>query len=290
MTGSVDDAYRACAVQVRQAGSSFYYGMRTLPAPKRRAIYAVYAWTRLCDDAVDDFEGEEAERRLTLAEDTYESALGQDWADAADPVSVALGDAVRRFGLSDRPFRALVRGMRMDLSPRAYQTFEDLELYCRRVAGAVGILCIEIFGYSDLRARKLAVQMGVALQITNILRDLREDALRGRIYLPVEDMRRYGVSADDVMGGTLSEAMVELLSKEAARAQARYDEANGLFSLVSADSCACLGLLYDVYSLTLNKIEQAGYDVWSRPVGLSAADKLRLLRDAAVGAKRPAVG
>jgi phytoene synthase len=273
----VASAYRACADRVRRAGSSFYYGMRLLPAAKRNAMYAVYAWSRICDDAVDDYEGIEAEQHLAQAQALYERALDDDWAAASNPVSVALGHAIRHFDLSDWPFRDLLDGMRMDLTPRVYPTVEEFELYCRRVAGTVGTLCVEIFGYTHPSAADRAVDLGIALQMTNIVRDLKEDLGRGRLYLPLTDLEASGVSIEEVFRGDPLPGLTGLVMRQVDRAHSYYAKAADLFEWVEPDSLACLRLLHGVYRLTLDKIEEVGYDVWHTRVSVTRAEKLRVL-------------
>ncbi len=273
----VEDAYQACARQVHQAGSSFYYGIRLLPPAKRNALYAVYAWSRICDDAVDDYEGEEAQRRLQAAADLYDRASGEGWAELEDPLGVAMGDAIRRFHLSDAPFRGLIEGMKMDLTRRRYETFADLEDYCQHVAGTVGVLCVEIFGFKDARARTLAVQLGVALQLTNIIRDLREDVGRGRLYLPRETLQTAGISPEEAMERPQALAWANTLARIGERARGYYRGAGELFDLIEPDSQACLQLLYDVYFRLLQKMEKIGYDVWTRQVRVSRHEKLGMI-------------
>jgi phytoene synthase len=273
----IADAYHECSERVKQAGSSFYYGMRLLPTEKRLAIYAVYAWSRICDDAVDDYSGTEAQRHLNEAEMLYQTAFTEQWSQASHPVCIALGDAIRRYHLSRSAFAALVAGMQMDLVPRLYKTFADLEQYCLNVAGSIGTLCVEVFGFSDDRARELAAKLGVALQLTNIIRDIKEDAQRGRCYLPVEDLDRHGVTPHDILQAHSSPELIRLLTFEAQRAKRYYQDAVGLVDLVDADSVRCLKLLYGIYYLLLQKIEAMGFDVWSSRVQVSRRDALKLM-------------
>ncbi|PSR21529.1 MAG: squalene synthase HpnD [Sulfobacillus acidophilus] len=273
----IADAYHVCSERVKHAGSSFYYGMRLLPTDKRLAIYAVYAWSRICDDAVDDYSGSEAQQHLSAAEMLYQAAYAEQWRQAAHPVSIALGDAIRRYHLSRDAFAALVAGMQMDLAPRLYQTFADLEQYCLKVAGAIGTLCVEVFGFTDDRARELAAKLGVALQLTNIIRDIKEDAQRGRCYLPLEDLDRHGVTANDILQAHSSPELIRLLTFEAQRAKRYYQEAVGLVDLVDADSVRCLKLLYGIYYLLLQKMEDMGFDVWSTRVQVSRREALKLM-------------
>ena len=276
-TDRVAEAYRTCTELVRQAGSSFYHGMRLLPNEKRSAIFAVYAWSRVCDDAVDDYEGEEAVNQLLRAQQLYEQARTERWMDSPDLISVALGDAIRRFHLSDSGFRSLIRGMQVDLEPRRYQSYDELHSYCLDVAGAVGILCVEIFGYEDDRTRELAARLGVAMQITNIIRDLKEDSERGRCYLPTEDLEKFDLTVDEVLKGLYSPKIVQLLSFEADRAENYFQDATELFSLIEPDSIRSLKLLYGVYHLILTKARRAEFDVWSSRIRVSNREALLLM-------------
>ncbi len=276
-TERVSEAYRICTGKVRKSGSSFYYGMRMLPAEKRAAIFAVYAWSRICDDAVDDFTGEEAIAQLARAERLYDHARTEEWDESPDLVSVALGASIRRFHLSDAGFKGLLRGMRMDLEPQTYQTYEELENYCIDVAGAVGVLCVEIFGYRDEKALQLAAKLGVAMQLTNIIRDLTEDSERGRCYIPVEDMRKFDVSTEDILSGQPSTQVKDLLSFEAERAEQYYQEAADLFDLIDPDSLRCLKLLYGIYHLLLQKIRLSDFDVWTSRTSVSSREALQIM-------------
>jgi phytoene synthase len=206
-------AYRQCESLTRAAAGNFYYGICLLPAPKRRAMCAVYAFARRVDDIADGtLAQEEKLRRLQTAE----WALGQLRSDDRDPVMAALADASTRFALPADALRDLVEGVRMDVTGSTYTDFKELELYCRRVAGSIGRLCLAIFGtHADGRASELADDLGVALQLANIARDLREDAERGRVYLPAKDLMRYHLHDD----GPLDAPALVALTREASMAE-----------------------------------------------------------------------
>ncbi|SIS53585.1 MULTISPECIES: phytoene/squalene synthase family protein [Alicyclobacillus] len=274
---NLTEAYEHCARRTREAGSSFYYGMRMLPPAKRRAMYAIYAWSRLCDDAVDDHTGADALSHLATAERIYRAAYADDYHASAEPVVLALGDAVRRFGIPQEPFAHLVRGMRLDMEPVRLRTLADLEAYCDDVAGTVGLMCVHIFGYRDGRALELAIDMGRALQLTNILRDLGEDLARDRVYLPEEEMERYGYSFADLVQRRVTPAFFALMRAQAERAKAYYARAAELFSLVEPDSLRCLSMLYIMYRRLLDKIEARGFRVFDERISLSGSQKLRLV-------------
>jgi phytoene synthase len=274
---TLERAYRHCRRRTRRAASSFYHGMRLLPREKRWAVFAIYAWTRTCDDAVDELEGAEAESALEAARDLLRRAAGDGFAADPDPVAVALGDAMRRFRLPPEPFEALLAGMEMDLRVSRYENFEQLRLYCERAAGAVGRACVAVFGYRDPAAPALAVDMGVALQLTNILRDLAEDARRGRVYLPRDEMVRAGYSAEDLLAGRRTPGFERLMAQQVARARAYYQRSERLFALVEPDARPCLVVLHGVYRALLERISASGYDVLSRRVVLPTVHRLGLV-------------
>lgn len=274
---NLDQAYEYCARRTREAGSSFYYGMRMLPPAKRRAMYAIYAWSRLCDDAVDDHTGADAASHLATAERIYQDAYGDDYRTSPHPVVLALGDAVRRYGIPAEPFAHLIRGMRVDMAPVRLKSLADLDAYCDDVAGTVGLMCVHIFGFRDPRALHLALDMGRALQITNILRDLGEDLARDRVYLPEEEMERFGYSLADLAARRMTPAFFALMRAQAERAKAYYARAAELFSLVEPDSLRCLSMLYIMYRRLLDKIEARGFRVFDERISLTGSQKLRLV-------------
>ena len=263
-------AYDHCKRVTRAEAKNFYYAFRTLPAGKRRAIYAAYAFCRLCDDIADGDLPVDEKRRL-LAE--TRGRLSWD----SHPVFLALRDTVDSFDIPLRYFHEVIDGVEMDLTTTRYGTFEELRVYCYRVASAVGLVCIEIFGYTDERAKEHAVDMGLAMQLTNIVRDVREDSLRGRIYVPLDELRRFGYSERDLEQGVVNEPFQRLMDYQAARAREHFERGRRIVPLLSADSRACLALLHGVYSRILDRIEATGFDVYSRRVGLPTHVKLLLM-------------
>ncbi|GMA56701.1 farnesyl-diphosphate farnesyltransferase [Alicyclobacillus sacchari] len=274
---NMEQAYQHCTKLTRQAGSSFYYGMRFLPAHKRLAMYAIYAWSRICDDAVDDYEGDEAEEHLARAERMAEQAFADHYAASGDPIVMALGDTVRRFQLPIEPFRDMVKGMRIDMHAVRLQTMEELEQYCDYVAGTVGIMSVHIFGYRDPSALSLARDMGRALQLTNILRDLDEDMKRDRVYLPTEELAKHGYTMDDLRRKRVTPGFLALMHEQAERAKMYYEKAKGLFPLVEEDSLRCLRMLFLMYRELLTKIEESRFQVFDGRIALSSSRKLRLV-------------
>ncbi len=272
---TVNEAYEACQSLVRESGSSFYYGMRLLPPPKRAAIYTLYAFSRVADDAVDAWDNKEPKAAgLIEAGRLLDDALSAAYAESTHPIVVALGDAIRRFNLSERCFRELLAGMAMDLEQTSYATFEDLLLYCRRAAGTVGELCVEIFGYHDEAVPALAVDLGVAMQLTNILRDLNEDLERGRVYLPTADLNQAEYSLQALSRREQTKAFYVLMKIEADRAHAYYRRAKRLIQLVDADAQSSIAMLYQLYYQLLKKIEAREYDVFGPKISLSTREKL----------------
>ena len=267
-------AYDHCKRVTRAEAKNFYYAFRTLPARKRRAIYAAYAFCRLCDDIADgDLPPDEKRRLLDETRSRLASGSGAD----AHPVFMALRDTVDSYGIPVRHLGEVIDGVEMDLAKTRYATFEELRGYCYLVASAVGLVCIEIFGYADPKAREHAVDLGLAMQLTNILRDVREDSRRGRIYLPLDELERFGYTESELERGVVTEPFRRLMGFQAARAREHFERGRRIGPLLSADSRACLALLHGVYSSILDRIEESGFDVYSRRVGLPTHEKLLLM-------------
>ncbi len=274
-----------CERVTRQRARNFWYGIRLLPAEQRHALAAVYAMSRRIDDAGDeDLPVEEKSRRLRAIEESLERI------DAAseDPVLAALGVASHRFPLPVGAFRDLVAGVRMDLDGTTYATLDELVVYCRRVAGSVGRLSLAVFG-SDRMAESepLADDLGVAMQLTNILRDVREDRDAGRLYLPSEDLERFGVSPDD-LGGPPRPATVELLRFHAGRARSWFVRGLGLLGHLDRRSAACAGAMAGIYVRLLDRIETRPEAVLATRVSLSPWEKAWVAGWALAGRVGPA--
>ena len=283
MTTEVQAAYAACRVIARTQAKNFYYAFVALPASKRDAICAVYAFMRQADDLSDDESLTIAKRSIALdgwAGAWHQALAGQP---TNDPVFVALLDAQRRFSIPPQLLDQLIQGTATDLEPSstAYATFTDLYRYCYLVASVVGLVCIRIFGYLDPRVEKLAEETGIAFQLTNILRDVREDAQRGRLYLPLEDLERCGVTATSMTaissGRQLTAEQRQVLAIQAERAGQFYKSADALLPLISPDSRAALWVLVTIYHRLLRHIEQRNFDVFSARIGVPAYEKLTIL-------------
>lgn len=287
MSVSVAEAYRVCREIARREAKNFYYAFLALPEAKRNAICAVYAFMRHADDLSDDESMPRDKRRNALATWQAEWHSVELGASSDDPVFTALADAQRRFQISSDLLDQLVEGTAMDLNPvlddlkaedfNTYESFEDLYRYCYYVASVVGLVCIRIFGYSDARAEKLAEQTGVGFQLTNILRDVREDAERGRIYLPQEDMRRFSVKAENLTQLGSSPALRDLLATQAERAERYYESGRALLPLIAADSRPALWVLIAIYHRLLRRIEQRNYNVLRERIVVPAWQKLAIL-------------
>jgi phytoene synthase len=251
--------------------TNFYYSFLVLPPEKRRAIVAVWDFCRAVDDAVDEASAESAPREI--ARWRGELAACFDGAASATPQGTALVPFIRRFGLPRDSFEALIEGVEMDVGSRRYETFGDLYEYCVRVASAVGIICLHIFGCRDARARQYATELGVALQLTNILRDVPGDLARGRVYLPQEDLMRHGVAEADLRdeiaaagGGVRSPQVKALLARQAARARDYYGRAAAALPRADARRLAAAEIMGAIYRAILDEIERADYDIFSRVV------------------------
>ena len=280
-------AYSVCKGITRQNAKNFYYGFLVLPRRKREALCAVYAFMRRCDDITDDPKLSPPERRQQL--DTWLDALhrAQQGEPTDDAILLALTDAQRRYAIPAGLLDELAHGTAMDVEETEalqadsvavqYKTFEDLRLYCYRVASVVGLVCIHIFGYRDPAAEPLAERCGLAFQLTNIIRDVKEDASLGRVYLPEEDLAKSGLSVSDVLNSTDPARLRPVLALEADRAREFYASGDELIPYVAEDSQPALWVLINIYRGLLDKIALKQYDVFSAKVALSTWEKLRIL-------------
>jgi phytoene synthase len=261
------EAYRMCERLTRRAAANFFYGIRLLPPDKRRAMSAVYAYARRVDDIGDgDLP---ADRKLSELR-AIRTALAD--GDPDDAVMVALADTRSRFALPADALTDLLDGVEMDVAGARFETFDELVVYCRAVAGSIGRLCLGIFGASDMdRAMPLADDLGVAMQITNVLRDVREDYARGRVYLPAEDLRRFGCGEN--LEASPPEACAALIRFEAARGREWFGRGLDLLPLLDARSRACVRAMTGIYRRILGQIERDPQQIMSRRVSLPAWEK-----------------
>jgi phytoene synthase len=289
-------AYSVCRGITRTNAKNFYYAFLVLPKRKRESLCAVYAFMRRCDDIADDPTLGIEERRYKL--DAWLDALHrvQQGEPSDDPILLALTDTQRRYTIPAGLLDELATGTAMDFDPGTggvenpvsatapvagltvqYETFDDLKVYCYRVASVVGLVCIHIFGYRDPAAEALAEQCGLAFQLTNIIRDVKEDAAMGRVYLPQEDLAKFGLSAAELLSAPDPARFRPLLAMEADRAREYYQAGDQLSSYISEDSQPALWVLVNIYRKLLEKIAEHQYDVFSGKVSLTVSEKLRIL-------------
>ncbi len=255
----------------RQSKTNFMISFSLLPEPKREAINTVYAFCRCTDDIVDEGNDEQA-KHDKLARWTYELEMGFR-NQSVYPLLNKLNVIAGRFNIPAAHFFELIRGMRMDLEQKRYETFEDLEQYCYRVASTVGLMCSEIFGYKNKRTLQYAIDLGIALQLTNIVRDVRSDALRDRIYIPLEDFERFGYTEEELFASVYNENFVKLMHYEAQRARRYYEKARA--SLAEEDHRAFFSarIMDRIYYRILDKIEQRSYAVFEEKISISSFSK-----------------
>jgi phytoene synthase len=258
----LDECYVHCREIARVHSKTFYLSSLFLAPEKRRAVWAVYAFCRTADDIVDRIAP--ASDRLA-AVDAWEAQLLRSYDGVAtDPIFVAFGDAAARFGIPMQPALDLLRGARMDITVRRYETYTDLREYCYLVASTVGVLVMPILGALSDEAHEYGVALGRAMQMTNILRDVGEDARMGRIYLPAEDMRRFGYSDAALFEHIVDDAFVELMKFQIDRVRAMYVEAEPGIAMLNPESRYTVRLALNLYRRILNSIESNRYDVFSR--------------------------
>ena len=276
--GEADDteaAYAICQAITREGAKNFYYAFLTLPKEKRKAIYAAYAFCRVADDIADDEDV--AVDRATALSTLRETLHGSYEGNARGAVFSALSDAARRYSIPEKYFDDVIKGVEMDLHKSRYATFEELRKYCYYVASAVGLICIEIFEYTDPKAVEHAIDLGIAMQLTNIMRDVAEDATNGRIYLPKEDMDRFGYTEEELLAGVNNQSFRSLMAFEAARAREYFERGRMLYPLLDRRSRACPKTLESVYSRLLDRMEAEDFPVFEKRVSISRASKIALM-------------
>jgi phytoene synthase len=266
---TLEEAYAEVERLTRARARNFAYGIMVLPKAKRRAIAAIYAFARQVDDIADgDAASDEKRIRLEELHRRLESPPGD------EAMWVALADARSRFAISAAALHDLVDGGLIDLDRSRYDTFDALRDYCAHVAGAVGVACIGVYG-ADQPQR--AQSLGIALQLINIIRDVREDWRLGRVYVPQDELASYGVTEDDIAEERLTPAWQALMAYQAARARAYLDEGLTLLAYLDTRSSACVGTFAGLYRATLERIEANGFDVFDGPPQLSLMTKLRIV-------------
>lgn len=284
---TLEAAYAVCRRIARREAKNFYFSFLALTPARKNAICAVYAFMRKADDLSDDESVPREERRRQLDEWLAAWCVAAQGAATSDPVFFALRDAVTRFSIPLSLLEELVAGTTMDLDrsvsgePDTYATFDDLYRYCYLVASVVGLVCIRIFGYEDPAAEKLAEETGIAFQLTNILRDVAEDAARNRVYLPLEDLAAHKVSLDALLQRASNAPPTEnergLLAEIAARADHYYGSADALLPLIARESRPALWVLVTIYRSLLRRIQRARYDVFTHRASVPTSRKVAIL-------------
>ena len=297
---TLEEAYAICRAIAKREAKNFYYAFVALPEPRRNAICAIYAFMRKADDLSDDetIPREQRLHNLQGWQSAWHNAAGS--GETTDPVFIAVRDATRRYSIPLGLLDELIAGTTSDLkanpddAPDTYATFADLYRYCYLVASVVGLVCIRIFGYTDPAAEKLAEETGVAFQLTNILRDVAEDAERGRVYLPLEDLAAHNVTLESILhraqGSPPSQSERALVAEIAARAERYYHSAQKLLPLIDRESRPALWVLVTIYHTLLRRIEESEYDVFSTRVAVPTRQKLFILARGIAGMGRARLG
>lgn len=273
-------AYQHCRSVARSRARNFYYAFLALPREKRDAICAVYTFMRKADDIADDSQSPVADRRDAMQRWLADWKRAEAGGDTSDPAFLALRDSQRKFNIPAKWLEQLVEGTMLDLSgaPQCYETAPDLYKYCYLVASVVGLVCIRIFGYDDVRAEKLAEETGIAFQLTNILRDVAEDAAMGRVYLPQSELRRAGLNAESLeLKAGERPALKRVLESVASQAEGFYASADKLIPLIHADSRPALRVLVRIYHRLLQRIRAKSYDVFSERITVPFHEKVAIL-------------
>jgi phytoene synthase len=280
----LQESYAACRAITKERAQNFYYGIRLLPEERRDSLCAAYAFFRISDDLSDDEAIQDKDQRLArwkaLVRETPENALQH-------PILPAFYDSVKKFAIPHRYFEELLDGTTSDLTVTRYPSFEDLYGYCYRVASTVGLVCLHVFGFdASQEALAQAEARGIAFQLTNILRDVAEDGERGRIYLPLEDLRRFAVSEQEFLQGRPSPGLEQLLAFEIERAKGYYDASAALSQRVDKESRASLEGMTSIYRALLGKVESMGTRVFRERAKLSKLEKLSLAGKTALSGLR----
>ncbi len=260
--------------KTKASKTNFYYSFLFLPKVKREAIYTVYSFCRETDDIVDNMtDVDDARRRLDVWRSEMEACYKQQ---PGHPITRALLEVIQRFGIPKEYFHALIDGCEMDIRLKRYQTFDELAAYCYRVASVVGLICIEIFGYRSRQAKDYTINLGMALQLTNIMRDVGEDARNGRIYLPLEDLERFRYSEKSLLEEGYTPAFIELMRHQLDRAQSYYDAATRLYERRDHHLLFPAEIMRKIYYLLLMKIVRADFNVYQQRIRVPNQKKMMI--------------
>ncbi len=268
------DAYALCRRVAHRYGANFSVGFRFLPRSKRDAVYASYAFCRFVDDVVDENPGADVRERI----DRWEQELDRAYAGApTHPITVALADTVARYPIPQAAFSGLIEGCRMDLVKRRYRDFEELMVYSDLVATTISTMSLAIFGYRDEVAVSHGRELATAFQLTNILRDVGEDIGKDRIYLPQDELARFGVAEGDLRAKRVTHEFAELMRFQVQRVRDHYRRAEPLLEVIQPDSRRCTCLMGSVYYQVLDRIESSGYRIFERRIGLTLVEKVGIV-------------
>ncbi|MCZ6632188.1 MAG: presqualene diphosphate synthase HpnD [bacterium] len=263
-----------CAGLVRKSRSNFYYAFLFLPKEKREAIFAAYAFSRYTDDLVD--ESEAPEKAIQALQAWRQELLACYNGTPSHPIALNLQATLQKFPIPQEHFLHLIEGVEMDLTRNRYQTFDDLYQYCYRVASAIGLICIEIFEYQNPATKEYAINLGLALQLTNILRDVQTDFQQNRIYLPAEDLDRFQYSEKDLHAATYNTAFIDLMAFQCRRAREYYEKAASLLPKEDRRGMFSADIMGTIYARLLSQIEEAKYNIFDAPIRLSNRSKFTL--------------
>ncbi|MBM2845496.1 MAG: Squalene synthase HpnD [Bacteroidetes bacterium] len=256
----------------KNTNTNFYYSFSVLPKHKREAIKTVYAFCRFTDDIVDD--GADEVRKVEMLRKWRRELARAIRGESDYPILNQLSATARRFNIPIEHFYELIRGVEMDLTKNRYETFDDLREYCYLVASTVGLMCRQIFGYKNESTRDYAINLGIALQLTNIIRDVQDDAKKGRIYIPLEDMRRFGYTEDDLLHGRYTEEFINLMRFECDRAREYFDLAHDALKDEDKHHFFAARIMWSIYAHLLRRIERSNYNVFERRISLPRFLKL----------------
>ncbi len=261
-----------CKRVTRERAKNFYWAILTLPKDKRSAVYTIYTFARRCDDIADSsWDVSEKQEHLEGERKKLNSLYR---GNSKGKLYEALRSTIEKYDIPRTYFEQLIQGVEMDLTKDRYSTFQDLKVYCFRVASVVGLALIEIFGYEEAKAKKYAIDLGLGMQLTNIIRDVAEDYRRGRIYIPQEDLEKFNCDFSEVDSNGVNSRFRKLMDYEAARARDFFESGKKLFSYLSPRARACPAGLYGVYSKLLKKMEASGWEVWHQRTRLNTVRKV----------------
>lgn len=273
------DAYDHCEQVTKNQARNFYYAFITLPIRKKRAIYTAYAFCRICDDAVDNNESIiEKKRLLNTIEDNLKSGINLDVLTLQnDPIILATCAIIKEFDIPEKYFFDVIDGVRMDIEFKPFTTFVEVKDYCYKVASVIGLICITIFGYTNPKAIDYAIDFGLAMQLTNILRDIPDDLAENRCYLALDEMDQFNYSINLLSVSLYNNDFIQLMKFEVDRAKRYFESGSMLLPLVDTDSRICLKILSKIYSKILKKIEKSNYHIFNNKFRLNTFEKLSIM-------------